>query len=483
MGQIKRHFEGFYADISSDIFKFCAAMNFKPTWQQRDLFIAVMLAKSGKAVNWIAVKSGQGPGKTTAAVIVALWCSIRAYMALTVVTAPTMRQCREVFLGECRRLMELADPLLQTFIKVTKSKVEIAGKPGWGIQLATATKSENVQGFHQKNMTVILEEMSGIPKEIVTQFKGTLSNPDALMVGIGNPNTRDCEMFHCFNSQRSRWQTFTWNAEDTARDYPEILNPQRNRDLESEFGRDSDVYRIRVLGEFPHKDPNCVLSSEELEHVCAKSMFAKALLMPRDGSEQIAKQFGLDFARYGGDENVLFRRSGNAIVDWEHWAHTDPNDVVAHAFRIQAESFWRDHECWYVADAGGMGQGVMHRFHTAQKQLVEFHNNACATHRDYANLITEGYFKFALKVRQQRCFIPSDNLLIQQLCGRRYYTNLKGKLILETKDDYMKRGFESPDRADAAVLAFFDEVQAAVRLADNRVTQHVVGSSYRGVYD
>jgi ribosomal protein L35 len=61
----------------------------------------------------------------------------------------------------------------------------------------------------------------------------------------------------------------TFNAEES----PEwIVNPQRNKDLEDLYGRDSDVYRIRVLGEFPHSDPNCVFSSEDLEKCTDKKL-------------------------------------------------------------------------------------------------------------------------------------------------------------------------------------------------------------------
>lgn len=473
MGRFHREFKKFYSRISSDIFEFCKVFNFVPSWQQAKLFEAIQPRAGNRRV---ACKSGQGPGKTTASVMIGLWRAIRHKNALVIVTAPTMRQCKDVWLVEARRRLENAHPWLKKFIKITKTKVEIGNKPDWGVKLVTATREENAQGYHEENMTVIAEEASGVPREIVTQFKGTLSNKNSLFLMIGNPNTRDCAFFDCFNSQVRNWACLTFNAEESP---AHIVDPQRNKDLEEEFGRDSDVYRIRVLGEFPHSDPNCVMSSEDLYKCTKIHDMIRCAGIPRDREfgGGFAKQIGIDFARFGGDENTVYRRSGNAIVEWYRYPHTDPADVVDKAFEMQIRAGWKDSECWYVGDAGGMGQGVMHKFYRAKKNIVEFHNGGTAINsKEYANKITEAWFQMARLVRAQKVYIPDDNILIQQLSTRRYYTNNKGKLILETKDQYIDRGHESPDRADGIVMSFYDEVLAAGYVSDANESNQVIGS-------
>jgi len=441
----------FYKAVRSDINKLCLAFNFKPTWQQQELLDAVMSAKKGNGSNWIACKSGQGPGKTTVSVIVAIWCCLQALDAMTIVTAPTMRQCREVWLAEARRLLEKSDPVLQSLIKVTATKITIAGRPEWGVKTVTATREENAQGYHDPNLTVIVEEASGVPREIITQFKGTLSNPKSMLLQIGNPNTRDCDFFDCFHNTRGRWSLLTFNAEDTARDYPFIVSPQRNIDLENEYGRDSDVYRVRVLGEFPRSDPNCIFSTDDLVRCAEPGLrVLKAKVSPD-------RVLGLDFARFGGDENTVFRRQGHSIVEWWKQSRVDPSEGVARAFSMQTAANWSNDSCLYVADAGGIGQGVMQRLYDADKSVKEFHNGGTAMDSDYyANAITEGWFLMSKMVKAGNCYIPGDNDLRHQLSTRQYTTNSKGQLILESKDIYMRRGNESPDRADGCVLAFFN---------------------------
>lgn len=472
MVSFSRHFADFYRETSRDIFKFCRALNFEPTWQQEELLAAVQDAADGRGSNWIACKSGQGPGKTTVSAVVGLWWPFRFMDGLTVVTAPSMRQCKDIWMTEARRHREQAAGVLRQFIQIHKTKIEMCGRPDWGVKLVTASREENAQGYHQEHLAVIVEEASGVPREIITQFKGTLSNPNSLFLLIGNPNTRDCAFFDCFHSQKKRWKTLTFNSELTPDS--KWFSKKRNQDLADEFGRDSDVYRVRVLGEFPRTDPRCLISSEDMELCGDRNLLVPCsrLLRP-DGS--LARQFGMDFARFGGDESTLFRRTGNSIVEKKIYAHGEPIRVIEDAFYMQQAAGWSDRETWYVADAGGMGQGVMFKFHDDRKKVVEFHNNGVATEKNYANKITEAWFNLSRLVKKHECYIPYDALTITQLSNRQYFLNKKGQFILESKDEYMRRGYDSPDRADGLVLAYYDQVEAVGQLSVKQAEKRSVG--------
>jgi hypothetical protein len=473
-----RDFEAMYLRIREDIFAFCAALNFKPTNQQRRLLQAVQdasmgrLLPSGDPANWIACKSGQGPGKTTATAVASLWRAFRSFNARGVITAPTMRQCKDVWLVEVRARLEAAEAAIRRLFNVTKTKVEIMGREDWGITLATATREENAQGYHNPDLFVVVEEASGVGRNILTQFKGTLSNPKAMLLAIGNPNTRDCGFFDCFfGTDKERWVRLTFNAEDTARDYPWIVSPQRNRDLEREFGRDSDVYRVRVLGEFPHTDPKALFNQEDLmECSDPASMVECARIM--DGPIW-PRQISLDFARFGGDENTVYRRQGEAIVESFYRPNVEPSVAVEEAFRMQREAYWKDSECLFVPDSSGIGQGLLHLFYDSGKRVMEWHNGGSSPLPGFKNLATSAWFSLRTKVRHHkihggkpRIYLPRDPTLFNQLSQRFFFMTKDGLLVLEGKDEYMKRGHESPDRADGAVQAFWDESLSQGRVSE-----------------
>lgn len=494
---LARDIEPLIREMQDDIYAVCRYMNFEPSWQQWDYLQAVQIATKGfpspsrpqisSRANtenlgkpWVVVKSGQGPGKTSASGPVANFRLVQGPGAPVFVTAPTMHQCRGVWLKEYGRMMEGAHPLLRRYFQKTKSRVIVANDDAWGIEFVPAARAMNAQGRHHPLMTWIADEMAGIPRELCVQIEGTLSNMarelgDELMngmfIGTGNPNIRDCYFYDCFNQDRENWWTYTMNAEESP---PHIVSPARNEKLALKYGRDSDIYRVRVLGEFPHSDPNTVMSSEDLE-ACTRTdpdLCRSYGLHEQYGIVRPILQIGIDFARFGGDENTVYFREGNTIVHWEKFLHTDPNDVLDHVFRLRAsELCWKESDPYWVFDAGGLGQGLARRVHRAagDGKVLEFHSGSTITQsRDHYDKITEAFFTMAHLVKNRMCRIPNDNRLIQQLSTRQYeMADKRGKscLRLESKEQYVKRvmrdqgvdtrGQISPDRADGCVMAFY----------------------------
>jgi len=453
VSRFSREFEPRYREIRTNVFAFCAALNFEPTIQQRMVLQALQ-----DGARRVAVKSGHGVGKTAFENVFGIWRALRAPNALTVVSAPTMKQLVDVWIAEARRLIEGAQPWLRRFIEVTKSRIVIGGRTDWGVKTITATKPENLAGLHQKNLTIILDEASGIPRSLIETIEGALTNEDFVYLQAGNPTTRDCDFFDCFGKNRDRWTTFTFNSEDS----PLVAKETVLYFLEK-YGRDSDVYRIRILGEFPFADPNCVMSSEDAE-ACSRTDVYEAAARSR------AKQFGIDFARFGSDESAVYRRSGLAVVEYATFAKREPSDVVDLAFRMQAGASWSNRDCLFVPDATGMGQGVLHKFYARDpadqhaRRVLEFHNGGTPSRLEFHDRITEAWFQVAQLAKARHAHWPNDSLLIQQLSTRQYAVTRKGKLALESKDEFAKRGYPSPDRADALVMAFYEPSAAVAKV-------------------
>lgn len=452
--------EEFLKSVKGNIFTFCRYMNFKPTWQQAQVLAAIQHEKRlpiAQRKKRIAVKSGQGPGKTTVTGLAALWLVLQGVGSKVVVTAPTARQCRDIFLQEVQRLLDKAMPLVRRLFKVYATKITVCGRKNWSIDTATATRPENIAGYHEENLTFIAEECSGIGRDIIETIKGTLSNDNALFIAIGNPTDRQSAFFDFFNNERHMWRTYTFNAAESP-----IVAQDNVARLREEFGEKSDVYRVRVAGEFPHSDPNCVISSEELELCTAQEKYLEAL---QHGHPR--RQFGIDLARFGSDESVVYRVSNGAVVETKSWSKTEPLDVMDACVRMQLEATWEDDECIYVPDSTGMGQGVLRDVYRWGKQVFEFHNHGRPQNtKDFDNRITEAWFLFAREAREGHVYLPRDNRLIQQLSTRQYKITPQGKFKLESKDEYKKRtGLPSPDRADAIVLAFYKHASAKTRVA------------------
>jgi hypothetical protein len=471
-----------YRLIRGSIYWFCYFMNFRPTPQQQELIDDIE-----DGVLREAVKSGQGPGKTTCSAIIGMWWGIRVIDTQVLVTAPSMKLCRDVYLKECRRRLVRAHPFLRKFIEVTKSRVYFGGPnhPNWQIipVTASATDAVGAQGQHDDNMHIIFEEASGISPTIWETMEGTASNteseytPDAnqcCILAIGNPNEVGTPFYDCFHTERGDgkthgWKCLTFNAEESP-----IVSQENIERLARKYGRDSNIFRVRVLGQFPKMADFGIISMDDLE--AAARMRPDEALLKLDGRKQV----GIDVARQGGDEMVVIFRQGGCMLFMERWTRVpgfEPADAIRWAFAQQLELGWEDKDVLYVVDASGMGQGVLHLFRDAGKRYLPFHNHAVPYKpKTYKNKLTEGWFGVAKYLREQKISIPDDSLMMAQLADRQYKMDNKGLIQVETKDDYKKRTERrSPDRGEAFVMAFYGKSQASGRVSRKKTRSPRVG--------
>ena len=137
-------------------------------WQKRAL---MDLAESPK----VAIKSGQGVGKTGLEAVALLWFLCCYPYPRIVATAPTKQQLHDVLWSEASKWLSKS-PLLSAILKWTKTHIYMIGnETRWFAATRTATKPENMQGFHEDNMLFIVDEASGVADSIMEAILGTLS--------------------------------------------------------------------------------------------------------------------------------------------------------------------------------------------------------------------------------------------------------------------------------------------------------------------
>jgi hypothetical protein len=500
--------------IKHDINYYFKLIGFDPTWQQRELVEAFVEGYAN-----IAVRSGKGPGKTAATAALIPWWSLTNIMSQAVVTAPTEAQCKNVWLSQAQKWVMDGDPQIRYFYNYTgkgygirKHKNEL-----WGCYIRTATRPENFQGIHNERLLIYCEEASGVSRPIMqaiqdtlTGNKGNASDAEKLLIEedkkareldantqvlqdalnkkpkkkkqvalnrwlcVGNPNTRTCRFFDFFHSLANNpWKAIHWNAEDTP--ITNWFSGERNKEIEEEFGKDSDVYRVAVLGDFPSLDPNALISEIDLNKCFGSKAYTKAFSHPDK-----KKQIGVDLARYGGDECVAIYRNGRICLSMEAQPNIDPNTWIDRSVMYQDQLHWQDKDCVYVVDTSGMGEAAVGRLGSKRrmgKRVHEFYSqNTAYESAKYANKITEAWCGFAKMVRSGDLYLGEkpDRRLVLQLTNRFYSIDNDGRIKIETKDEYKKRmadndtGGElgkSPDRADGMVMAFYEHASDSARVA------------------
>lgn len=455
------------------IYRYIDYLGVTPTWQQMQLVDAYARGDSR-----IACRSGKGPGKTfISAIILTHWVLVHP-MSMLIVTAPTFRQCKEGWMSRAEKILTSPDahPYFAELFNFRGSGFGVLGHKNamWGCQLITARNKEAFQGIHEDYLAIFEDESSGVPLEISEAAAETIKNADGtfLHMKIGNPNTRLCKFFDAFNKDSLMWTKLHWNAEETPES--QYFSQERNVEIAQEFGKNSDIYRIAVLGEFPSVDPNCLISEEDLD----KCLLQEALNNALRYGDPLDKRIAIDLARYGGDENAITVVAGYLV--YSRWARKcSPLQALDKAGLFQEQFNWADKDCIYVIDTSGMGEVAVDEMggeRRRNKRVHEFYSQNTPVESDkYHDRISEAWCFLAKLIRHQHVYlgVHLEHRVRVQLCTRRYMVTPKGKIKVESKDDYMKQFKDaengtigqSPDQADSLVMAFCPEVSESSRVA------------------
>jgi len=451
-----------------DPVKFCEEVtNFYPEPYQRDMLMD--LARSPK----VTVKSGHGIGKTATEANAVLWFLSCFPYARVVATAPTAQQLNDVLWAELNKWIGKS-PLLQTILHWTKTYVFVDGfERRWFAVAKTASKPENMQGFHEDNMLFIVDEASGVSDEIMEAVLATLSGGNNKLLMCGNPTRTTGTFYDSFHKDRALYKAHTVSSLDSKR-----TNKENIEMFKRKYGEFSNVYKVRVLGEFPTQEDDVFIPLPLIE---------QSINTELDPEQIDGIRLGVDVARYGDDETVIVQNVGGAISipvirHGQNLMSTVGDIVITYRKLLLEYPKYRGQIIVNIDDTG-LGGGVTDRLEEVKREErlrrmeivpVNFGrkapNDALGEH--YGDITTYMWATVKVLMEQRKLALCNDEELVAQLSVRKYFINSSGKIILERKKDMKERGIKSPDRADALALSCF--TQAKIYGAFNEKTEAIV---------
>jgi hypothetical protein len=389
----------------------------------------------------VAIKSGHGIGKTAFLSWVVLWYLTTHYPCKIPFTANSQDQLRDVNWAELSVWIKRLPEFIRNEIDLTTERIALKSDPGGSFCAArTASKErpEAMQGFHSPHLLFIVEEASGIDDIVFEVAQGALSTPGAKIVMVGNPTRPNGFFFRAFTSQRDRWFTMTISSEEVPQARGHI------EDIISQYGRDSNAYRVRVLGEFPKVDDDSVISLDLLEKAMGRKVEIRS----------VRPVWGIDVARYGSDATALAKRKGNILLEpVKFWRAKSLMQTVG----LIVREYEADHDkpSDILVDVIGIGAGVVDRLRELELPVRGINvAESAANDEQYMRLRDELWWKARSWLEALDCNIPDDRKLIAELTSVHYEVLSSGKIKVESKDDLKARGLQSPDLADAFCLTF-----------------------------
>jgi len=438
------------------------------TWT-KDVLGEVMWSRQAEVAQsvvnnrYTAVQSAHDTGKSWVSSRLFLWwLSVHEVgTAFGVSTAPTTAQVEAILWREIERGHRKGG-----------LKGKITGEQKWKIGeelVAYGRKPADYdqaafQGIHALHTLIIIDEADGVPKSLFDAVDALATNVNARVLAIGNPDNPSSH-FASICKPGSGWNVHKISAFDTpaftGEKVPEsllplLISPEWVEERKKRWGVTSPIYQSKVLGEFPDVSDSTLIHPKWIKAAQERTL------------ERTHKPvLGIDIARFGEDETVMYRREGGWVRLYRAHNKADTMETTGHIARAFTEINAETRIQAYlsaVIDEVGVGAGVFDRARELGLDIVGVNGGQSPADKErFINARAESFWNLREMFESGDIDIdPDDDQLAAQLGAIQWKLDSRGRVQIESKDEIRKRGLPSPDRADALVYAFFQNQSSVI---------------------
>lgn len=413
----------------------------------------------------ITVRAMHGPGKTFGVASLMHWFGF-CFRGLSPCTAPKLDQLKTRLFREYRKLRMGAKKGYDQLMEVHSTKIEYHGDQDWGFVAETGREPENMAGYHDDCMLIVVDEASGVDEAIYPVLEGAMSTGTlVVLVMIGNP-TRNQGTFH--DSHRRRGVKEHYCKIHVTLDKAPRVSRKWVSEMESKYGKDSPVVKVRCYGEFADVDDMQLIALDWIDGAFDRD--------PLDDGSHPRIRVAVDVADGGLDDTVI--TVGRRYNTWTHvvkqLSYNFPSSESPIRAAEEAEKLffaWGGikGEDELIVDAVGVGAGTAGALMKKGHRVIPFKGGQTSSNpKRWTNRRVQAYYVARDELRDGRLVIDAGALdgmeardeLSAQLCSIKMRLGLEKVDDLEPKSSLIQRGIKSPDRADSLVMLYADETTA-----------------------
>lgn len=401
----------------------------------------------------LATSSGHGIGKSALVAWLIRWALDTREDTRVLITANTEKQLTSKTWPELNKWHQLA--LTKDWWHWTATSyysADAAHAATWRADALTWSEhnTEAFAGAHNegKRLVVLFDEASAIADKVWEVTEGALTDADTEIIwaAFGNPTQASGAFRECFRANRHRW---------SCRQIDSRTVPGTNKTLLAQWvedhGEDSDFVKVRVRGIFPSMSIRGLFSEEDVDAAYGRPL--------RDESFKHAPVIlTCDPAWTGHNMLVIGKRQGLAFEILRELPKND-NDLQVASLLAQLED---EHKADAVFVDLGWGTGIVSAGRTWGRAWTLVGFGEAADDPSCVNKRASMYLKIRQWLKEGGA-IPKHPTLRQNLLDIEVKPRPDGKLLLESKEDMLKRGVDSPDYADVLALSFAHPVQRKVQ--------------------
>ncbi len=446
------------------------------TWsKQREILRSVRDHK------FTAVRACHGASKTFTAAEITVWFLNTFDNSKVITTAPTFSQVAYLLWAEINKIYSASRIQMKGECLATMIKTEDADHYAIGF---STDKPARAEGWHAPAILFIFDEAKGVPQWAWDSVRGLMTGGFCRWLVVSTTDGVEVgeNFYRAFEQKDSKWNAVHIEAEDSPYitgekfgyiDIPDIERPDRfSRQLISpddiviqianqeyidecaqEWGKESVLYLTKVKGQIIDQAADTLVKLSQV-----KKMFDNGI--DPDFKADGQKKAGVDVAYGGSDDSVFFSAKGlkvlgHKVITAKQMPPTEKLEHLADELEI---FLGHDKKFKVKIDDTGVGGGLTSIMERRKYDVVPVNFAGGANDPDnYPTTISEMWFEVSKIVHEIAC--PEILRLQTELVNRKYKAlDKKGRRVIESKKEYEKRGFRSPDMADAFLLCFYDKM-------------------------
>jgi len=433
--------------------------------------------------NRTLIKSSNGTSKSWEVSCGILWAGsvFEPGETVSIMSAPSVSQLEKVTMAYLKSHYGTAAARgYQPPGKINESLEWKYDGPNGGIYIAFGRKPpaggdavsvfQGVRSQHGRTY-VWFDEAGGMEKHMWTAMEAVITGADARFIGIGNPDNASGGFYEAFTNEKiaREYNLFSISSYDLPTFTGERVYPHTPEGDEMEarmlksltqvewvehkkrvWGERDARFQAKVLGEFPGDGDTAFFPQRiiDLSHETTIEPETDTVIL------------GVDIARYGQDESVIYENRQGRLRLRDSWGKVDTVESARRIHKVATE----ERAYAVCIDASGIGGAVFDMLENLDEfadkcyYLIGIDGGTRSSDPSrWLNTRAENHDRLRTLMAEGRIDLDFDDKeLADQLTNLTYKFTPRGAIQIASKDDMKTVMDGSPDRLDGAIYSVYD---------------------------
>ncbi|CAB5237922.1 DOMON_like domain containing protein [uncultured Caudovirales phage] len=408
------------------------------------------LAESFRKYPVTLCQSGNSTGKSFSVAAIALWYLTYFKNSKVILTAPSETQLREVCWNYISKAFHECPHRLFPRAMAYKQPLKIEIAEDWFLLAYSTKKKERLSGHHSEHLAFIVDEASGVDREVFEALDSLAPHRTLL---VGNPLNPSGVFYERCMRQQANPDPRVNLIKIKSTDSPDANIPRSGRGLASknwlddmarEWGRNSQWWKSHIEAEFPTEGGESLIPFDWLD---------RCNIYHRQGGP---RRISIDLSTGSGrDSNYVICGDDNGVIDWWACNTSSLEDVAWKTFEMKRRWDVSDHRITW--DQQGIGTDFAFRLKslginnpTPYAGAKKVKSNQFLNHRGLSHwrlrrrLDPTGEYMMPYAIPETLI-----NRLKPEVGAVHYELNGEGRIVITPKETVVERLGRSPDALDA----------------------------------